>query len=151
MGRSLTNRVAPLMSLSSPSGGQGDNVAPIIRRREPTYCCSLFLGWLFNEEDLPHPRLAAGTTMLQSKPMRPRRTTSIRSLLHDAIGGLERFYFRASLVIFSRNQNLSARTGVPSHTNRNNLRLSSILSEGGFSLGIYQLFNPPERLISRYP
>jgi len=31
------------------------------------------LGWLINEEDLPHPRLAAGTTMLQSKPMRPRR------------------------------------------------------------------------------
>ena len=29
------------------------------------------LGWLFYEEDLPHPRLAAGTTMLQSKPMRP--------------------------------------------------------------------------------
>ncbi len=29
------------------------------------------LGWQFNEEDLPHPRLAAGTTMLQSKPMRP--------------------------------------------------------------------------------
>jgi hypothetical protein len=30
------------------------------------------LGWLFYEEDLPHPRLAAGNTMLQSKPMRPR-------------------------------------------------------------------------------
>src|ERR1700690_4590212 len=62
------------MSLSSPSGGQGDNFAPLIRQREPTYCCSLFLRWLFNEEALPHPRLAAGTAMLQSKPMRPRRS-----------------------------------------------------------------------------
>lgn len=62
------------MSLPSPSGGQGGNVVPLIRQREPTYCCSLFLGWLIYEEDLPHPRLAAGTTMLQSKPMRPRGT-----------------------------------------------------------------------------
>jgi hypothetical protein len=35
------------------------------------------LGWLFNEEDLPHPRLAAGTTQLQSKPMRPLRTKTL--------------------------------------------------------------------------
>ena len=68
------------MSLSSPSGGQGDNVEPLfIRQREPTCCCSLFLGWLFNEEDLPHPRLAAGITMLQSKPMRPRRKLNVHA------------------------------------------------------------------------
>jgi cell division septum initiation protein DivIVA len=39
------------------------------------------LGWLINEEDLPHPRLAAGTVMLQSKPMRPRVWFSICHLI----------------------------------------------------------------------
>src|SRR5579871_1868178 len=41
------------MSLPSPSGGQGGNVGALFRQREPTQCCSLFLGWRFNETTYP--------------------------------------------------------------------------------------------------